>query len=148
MYSYLYSYSSTSTRTRTHVRIKYLDSDSDSQILQVLGLVLVLVNLVLAPALNTNSLIFVFLYLFSWYVKYACFLSENVWILITISLKFVPKGPNINIPALIQIMAWRRPGNKPLSEPMMVRLPTHICVTQPRWVNRPGDASMQQRNGL
>ena len=40
-----------------------------------------------------------------------------------------------NIPALIQIMAWRRPGDKPLSEPMMVRLPTHICVTRPQWVN-------------
>ena len=40
-----------------------------------------------------------------------------------------------NIPALVQIMALRRPGDKPLSEPMMVRLPTHICVTRPQWVN-------------
>ena len=32
-------------------------------------------------------------------------------------------------------MAWRRPGDKPLSEPMMVCLTTHICVTQPQWVN-------------
>ena len=32
------------------------------------------------------------------------------WISITISLKFVPKGPIDNIPALLQIMAWRRPG--------------------------------------
>ena len=32
-------------------------------------------------------------------------------------------------------MASRRPGAKPLSEPMMVRLPTHICVTRPQWVN-------------
>ena len=32
-------------------------------------------------------------------------------------------------------MAWRRPGDKPLSEPMMVRLSTHICVTRPQWVN-------------
>ena len=31
-------------------------------------------------------------------------------------------------------MAWRQPGDKPLSEPMMVRLPTHICVTRPQWV--------------
>ena len=31
-------------------------------------------------------------------------------------------------------MAWRRPCDKPLSEPMMVRLPTHICVTRPQWV--------------
>ena len=31
-------------------------------------------------------------------------------------------------------MAWRRPGDKPLSEPMLLSLPTHICVTQPQWV--------------
>ena len=48
----------------------------------------------------------------------------------------VPKGPITNIPALVQIMAWRRPGDKPLSEPMMVRLPTHMCVTRPQWVNQ------------
>ena len=35
----------------------------------------------------------------------------------------------------IQIMAWRRPGDKPLSEPKMVRLLTHIGVTRPQWVN-------------
>ena len=61
------------------------------------------------------------------------FLKENVWIPIKISLKFVPKSQTNNIPALIQIMAWRRQGEKPLSEPMMVRLPTHICVTRPQW---------------
>ena len=33
-------------------------------------------------------------------------------------------------------MAWRRPGDKLLSEPMMVRLPMHTCVTRPQWVNR------------
>ena len=32
-------------------------------------------------------------------------------------------------------MASRPPGDKPLTEPMMVILPTHICVTRPRWVN-------------
>ena len=62
------------------------------------------------------------------------FLNENVWILITIWLGFVPKGPINNIPALVQIMAWWRPGAKPLSELMMVRLLTHICVTPPQWV--------------
>ena len=61
------------------------------------------------------------------------FLNENVWILIMISLKFAPKGPINNIPALVLIMAWRRPGDKPLSEPIMVSLPTHICVTRPHW---------------
>ena len=54
------------------------------------------------------------------------FLNENVWILLKISLKFVPKIQINNIPALAQIMAWRRPGDKPLSEPMMVSLLTHI----------------------
>ena len=33
------------------------------------------------------------------------FLNENVWISIEISLKFIPKGPMHNIPALVQIMA-------------------------------------------
>ena len=56
------------------------------------------------------------------------------WILINISLKFVPRGPINNIPTLVQVMAWRRPGDKPLSEPMMVNLLTHICVTRPQWV--------------
>ena len=63
------------------------------------------------------------------------FLDENVIISAKTSLKFVTKGPINNIPALVQIMAWRRPGAKPLSEPMMVRLPIHICVTWPQWVN-------------
>ena len=64
------------------------------------------------------------------------FLKENVWISIKInSLKFLPRGPISNIPALVQIMAWRRPGDKPLSKPMTVSLLTHICVTRPQWVN-------------
>ena len=63
------------------------------------------------------------------------FLNENVRISIKISLKFVPKGPINNNPALVQIMAWRWSGDKPLSEPMMVSLLTHICVTRPQWVN-------------
>ena len=62
-------------------------------------------------------------------------LNENVWIPIKISLKFVPKGPINNIPAMVPIMAWRRPGDKPFSEPMMVSLLTHICITRPQWVN-------------
>ena len=49
------------------------------------------------------------------------FVNENVRIAIKFSLKFVPKGPISNIPALVQMMAWRRPGDKPLSEPMMTQ---------------------------
>ena len=50
------------------------------------------------------------------------------------SLMFVPKGPIKNIPALVQTMAWRRPGDKPLSKPVMVNLLTHICITRHQWV--------------
>ena len=62
------------------------------------------------------------------------FLNENVWIAIKISMNFVPRGPINNIPALVRIMAWCRPGDKSLSEQMMVSLPMHICVTRPQWI--------------
>ena len=62
------------------------------------------------------------------------FLNENVWIQIKISLKFIPKAPINNIPTLVLITAWRRPGAKPLSEPVMIILLMHIYVTQPQWV--------------
>ena len=64
------------------------------------------------------------------------FLNENVLISTKIPLKFIPKSPINNIPALVQIMVCRWPGDKQLSEPMMVDLPTHICVTRPQWVNK------------
>ena len=54
------------------------------------------------------------------------FLNENVWISLTISPKCVGKVRINNIPSLVQIMAWRRPGDKPLSEPMMVSLLAHM----------------------
>ena len=54
---------------------------------------------------------------------------------VKISIKFVPKGPINNIPALLQIMAWRRTDNKPLSEPLIVSILAHISVTRPQWVN-------------
>ena len=54
---------------------------------------------------------------------------KNVWISLKISLKFVPKVRINNVPALVQIMAWRRPGDKPLSEPVMVSLLTHIYAS-------------------
>ena len=58
------------------------------------------------------------------------FLNENAWISIKISLKFVRKS----FPALVQIIAWCRPGDKPLSESMMLSLLTHIFLTRPQWV--------------
>ena len=58
------------------------------------------------------------------------FLNENIRISNKISLKFVPKVPINNIPALVQIMAWRRPGHKPLSEPTIVSLPTSLGLNE------------------
>ena len=70
-----------------------------------------------------------------WHFADNIFLNENVWILIKISSKFIPWHQNNNIPTLVQIMAWHWSGDKPLSEPMMVKLLTHMCVTWPQWVN-------------
>ena len=63
------------------------------------------------------------------------YINEKFCILIRISLKFVPWGPFNNKSALVQIMAWRRAGDKPSFELMMVSLLMHICVTRPQWVN-------------
>ena len=56
------------------------------------------------------------------------FLNENVWISSKISLKLVPKVRINSIPALVQMMAWSRPGDKPLSEPMMGNSLTHAYM--------------------
>ena len=58
-----------------------------------------------------------------------CFFNENVWISIKFSLQIIPNGPIINIPALVQTMAWRWLGDKPLSEALMVSF-----LNQPQWV--------------
>ena len=49
------------------------------------------------------------------------FLNENDRILIQISLKFVPRSPFDNKSTLVQVMVWRRTGDKPLPEPMMTQ---------------------------
>ena len=61
------------------------------------------------------------------------FVNENLWNSRKISLTFVLKFRIINIPASVHIIAWCRPYDKPLPEPKMVSLLTHICVTQPQW---------------
>ena len=50
------------------------------------------------------------------------FMNENARIPIRISVKFVPRSPIDNKPALVQVMAWRRIGNKPLPEPMLTQI--------------------------
>ena len=63
------------------------------------------------------------------------FINEKFCVLIRILMKFVLKAPVDNNPALVQIMAWRRLGDKPLSDPMLTRFHWHIYVTRGRWVN-------------
>ena len=58
----------------------------------------------------------------------------KLWILHTFSLKFVSKGSTNDIPTLVQIMAWCRSSDNPLSGPMMESLLTHISVTRPQCV--------------
>ena len=82
------------------------------------------------------------------------FLIENDSIPLQISLKFVPRSPINNKPALVQVMAWHRSAAKPLSEPMLTQfsdakiqhmgemnyivpvLPVHwwACLLRPKYV--------------
>ena len=63
-----------------------------------------------------------------------------MWVGQLITLTHWGRGPINNIPPLVQIMAWRRPGEKQSSEPIVVRLPMHICiyiwVSRPQWINK------------
>ena len=49
------------------------------------------------------------------------FINENFYISIQISLKFVPRAPIDNKPALVEVMAWRRTGDESLLEPMLTQ---------------------------
>ena len=72
-----------------------------------------------------------------WFACWCQFVFSFLWSARSLDETFNTLRPRQNIPALVQIMAWRRPGDKPLSEPMMISLPTHICVTRPQWVKIP-----------
>ena len=47
------------------------------------------------------------------------FTNEKFNVLTWISFKFIPKVPIYNKSAFVQVMAWRRTGDKPLSEPLL-----------------------------
>ena len=49
------------------------------------------------------------------------FVNEKFCTWIKISLKFVPKGPIANNLVLVNIMAWRWIGDRPLSEAMLTQ---------------------------
>ena len=61
------------------------------------------------------------------------FLKENCCIMIKISLRYICKGPIYANPALVQIMAPRRTGDKSLSEPMIALFGDYASLW-PRWV--------------
>ena len=61
------------------------------------------------------------------------FLNENIWISNKISLKYVPWGLIDNMAALVQIMAWRRPGHTPLFEPMLTQFTDAYMRHWGRW---------------
>ena len=48
-------------------------------------------------------------------------LNENDRIPFQISLRFVPRSQADNKSALVQVMAWRRTGDKPLPEPLLTQ---------------------------
>ena len=54
------------------------------------------------------------------------FLNEDVRILIQILLKFVPMGSNDNKSASVQVMAWRRTGDKPWTEQTLTQF--FLCI--------------------
>ena len=47
----------------------------------------------------------------------------------------LPMGSVKYVSALVQIMTWHRPCNRPLTEPMMVIFLTHMCITWPLLLN-------------
>ena len=49
------------------------------------------------------------------------FSIENDGVPIRVSLEFVPMSPIDNNPTLVQVMAWRRTGDKPLPELMLTQ---------------------------
>ena len=50
------------------------------------------------------------------------FLNENDRIPIEISLKFIPRSPIDNKPAMVSVMAWCQRADKPLPEPMLTQV--------------------------
>ena len=71
-------------------------------------------------------------------IFWCIFVNEKFYVLIKISVKFVPTCPIYNNTAFSHIIAWRRIGDKPLSELMLTRFTdAYICDTRGRWVKKP-----------
>ena len=55
-------------------------------------------------------------------VQSVFFFNEKLHIVMDISVKFIPMGLIGNKSTLVQVMAWRWLGDKPLPEPMMTKI--------------------------
>ena len=64
------------------------------------------------------------------------FVTEKFCFSIRISLKFVPKGPADNKPALVLVMAWCQTGDKPLPQPMVTQF-TQAYMQQQGEMSKP-----------
>ena len=62
-------------------------------------------------------------------------MNEMFCNLIRISVDFDSEGLIENKSASVHVMAWHRTGGKPLSEPTIVSLLTHIYTTRPQWID-------------
>ena len=62
------------------------------------------------------------------------FMNEKFCISVRISLTSVPEGQIDNNSALVEIMAWRRTGAKPLPQPMLTQFTDGYMWHKGRWV--------------
>ena len=62
------------------------------------------------------------------------FLNEMYQFRLRFHWSFVPYGPNNNISALVQIMAWRVKATSHYLNQWWPGLPTHMCAPRPQWV--------------
>ena len=66
------------------------------------------------------------------------FFNENFWISFVIIQKFIPNSQVDNRAALVQVLACCQTGNKPLPEPMLLRISLSLTlydIDRPQWVN-------------
>ena len=71
---------------------------------------------------------------FAGHIFKCIFMNEKFHISIRISVKFVPMGLIDNNSALVQVMVWRRTGNKPLHESMLPQFTDTYMRHSGRWV--------------
>ena len=99
-------------------------------------------DLIKPPAITSNSSpLDKMAAIFSDDIFKCIFLNEKFCISIRISLKFVLSSLINNTSALVQVMAWRRTGGKPLPEPMLTQFTD-------AYMRHQGESSSDELNGI